>query len=148
MFLRFFSFGILAAIASLLAELILFSFFPVYSITLLVFIIPFLEESVKYAFLFKSYPFLPKRFSLTFLVATMAFGLGFALPENILSKSNVLITTDTINTLMATGIHLLSALILGSALLLFKRHRSFGTILLLITSFLVHALYNFSVFMQ
>jgi hypothetical protein len=148
MLLRFFSFGILAAIASLLAELILFSFFPIYSIALLVFIIPLLEESIKYAFLFKSHPFLPKRFSLAFLAATTAFGLGFALPENILSKSNVLITTDAINTVMTTGVHLLSALILGNALLLFKRHRSLGTILLLVTSFLLHALYNFSVFIQ
>ncbi len=147
MFLRFFFLGVLAAVISLLAELMLFSFSPSQSITILALIVPIIEETLKFGLLWKGREFLPQKFSPAFFSAAGIFGLGFAIPETIIAESSGL-ATNLIAFNTAIIIHIISALCLSSALLLFLKKKPLSAFSLFIFSFALHALYNFFVFIQ
>lgn len=158
MFPRFFSFGTLAAIISLLSELILFSFSPEQSLLILALAVPFLEEAIKFGFLLAGRTFLLRGFSPDFFAAAGAFGLGFALPESILSGSSSLVTSPLAISVVV-AIHLISAIFLSSAVLFLTKTYSIhdsrpsgmvggflSAFALFIFSFAIHALYNFFIF--
>ncbi|MFZ1720467.1 MAG: hypothetical protein WAU28_03895 [Candidatus Moraniibacteriota bacterium] len=145
--LRLFSLGVLAAAISLLIELLLFSVFEEKSLVLLALAIPLIEESTKFVLLFKAKDFLPQRFSPSFFSAAGAFGLGFALPESILSESaNLMVSPISFG--MAMSIHLISAFFLASAILFLTKKNLLSTFSLFVFSLAIHALYNFLIFIQ
>lgn len=145
--MRLFSLGVLAAITALLGELMLFSIFPTQSIPLLALAAPFLEESLKFLFLWQGRTALPLEFSSRFFSAAFSFGLGFAIPETILA--GLADPWGSPLTLAGTlSIHLICAFFLASAVLFLMRKRPLSTFSLYIFSFSIHALYNFFIFMQ
>lgn len=144
---RLFSLGVLAAITSLLAELMVFSFFPKQSLILIALAVPLIEEIIKFGFLWKGSGFLPREFSHNFLFSFFAFGLGFALPESILAGSSGIVT-NTFSFISTIGIHLISALLLLSATLFLLKKKPLSAFSLIALSFAIHALYNFSVFIR
>lgn len=145
--LRLFSLGVLAAITSLLAELLLFSFFPKQSLMLIALAVPLLEELTKFGFLWKGRLSLPEKFSRNLLGIACAFGLGFALPESILAQSSG-ITTAVLSFVMTIGIHLVSAFFLLFATFFLMKKKPLSAFSLFIVSFAIHALYNFFVFIR
>lgn len=147
MFPRLFSLGVLAAITSLLAELMLFSFLPEQSLIILALAVPFIEESLKFLLLWKGRSFLPRNFSQEFFSAASAFGLGFALPESILNGSSGL-ATNPLALGVTIGIHLISAFFLASAILFLMKKKPLSAFSLFIFSLSIHALYNFFIFIQ
>ena len=147
MVLRLFSLGVLAAITSLITELMLFSFFPKQSIILLALAVPLIEELIKLGILWKGRILLPQVFSHNFLTVACAFGLGFAIPEGILAGSSGLMT-DVTSFILTIGIHLISAFFLLSATLFLMKRKPLSAFSLFIFSFAIHALYNFFVFIR
>lgn len=132
-------YGILAALAAFLLEVLCL---PGLTASFFTFILAAgLEESAKLLFLFQW----QKRFmnnQPSFLVqgaAFIAFGIGFALVELWLAAP-----LPPIAALMLAGVHMATALILGSALFL-KRSRVIALPLGLLVALGVHALYNLSV---
>ena len=145
--LRLFSLGVLAAITSLLTELMLFSFFPKQSLLLLALAVPLIEELIKLSILWKGKSFLPQGFSHNFFAVACAFGLGFAIPESILARSSGLIA-DAHSFILTIGIHLISAFFLLSATLFLMKRKPLSAFSLFIFSFAIHAIYNFFVFIR
>lgn len=143
-------FGMLAAGAALVVELVLSDAYFIFSgreietnyfdhITLFLFIVVLIEESAKYIFIQKLYSKknAPRKISTALLV-----GLGFAAVEFLFIHANQNLSEQYLGALGAIALHLATTTTIGTLLLLTKNSNISVILKTIATAFGLHLFYN------